>query len=143
MNTIFVLLIGIVLSLYGTAGAQADAEATLEKLNALPHNKRSEILEKEARKEGEVEWHSTLPVAEARYFIDRFNEKYSFVRVKYTRTNGTGVVNRLLTEYKAGTYRMDVIGSRGNLYSTLMKAGDDKWGDRYPELIKTFEQIFR
>jgi iron(III) transport system substrate-binding protein len=123
MNRIFVFLIGIVLSLCGNVGAQADADATLEKINAMPQKKRNEILEREARKEGEVEWHSTLPVPEARYFIDRFNEKYPFVKVKYTRTSGTGVVNRLLTEYKAGTYRMDVIGSRGNLHSTLMKAG--------------------
>jgi hypothetical protein len=37
--------------------------------------------------------------------------------------SGTGVVNRFLTEYKAGVHRTDVIGGRGSLHSMLMKAG--------------------
>jgi iron(III) transport system substrate-binding protein len=113
----------VFLSVSEYSHAQADVEAILAKLNALPANERNELLLSSARKEGVVDWQSTLPVTEARDLIARFAKKYPGVELRHTRLSGTGVVNRFLTEYKAGVHRTDVIGGRGSLHPMLMKAG--------------------
>jgi iron(III) transport system substrate-binding protein len=81
------------------------------------------VLVTEARKEALVQWNSTMPVTDARDVIDRFRKRYPFIDVQYSRMSGTAVVNRLLTEYKAGTSRLDVLGARGDMHPTLMKSG--------------------
>ena len=111
------------LGAFGNAAAQTDAESLLAKLNALPLTKRAEALMTEARKEAVVQWNSTMPVTDAREVIDQFRKRYPFVDVQYSRLSGTAVVNRFLTEYKAGASRLDVLGARGDMHPTLMKAG--------------------
>jgi iron(III) transport system substrate-binding protein len=106
-----------------TVRAQVDVEGVLAKLNALPIGERNELLLSSARKEGVVDWQSTLPVTEARELVVRFARKYPGIELRHTRLSGTGVVNRFLTEYKAGVHRTDVIGGRGSLHPMLMKAG--------------------
>jgi iron(III) transport system substrate-binding protein len=108
---------------WGNAAAQNDAESTLARLNKMPAAKRSEALVTEARKEAVVQWNSTMPVTDARDVIDRFRKRYPFVDVQYSRLSGTAVVNRFLTEHKAGASRLDVLGARGDMHPNLMKAG--------------------
>src|SRR5713226_3550104 len=120
---VFSLCIGALLTVTTYARCQVDAEILLARLNALPSKERDEALIAGARKEGAVEWYSTLPPTDVRDLIDRFTKKYPFIEVKYTRAGGTGVINRLLTEYKTATYRADVVGARGTFHATLMKAG--------------------
>lgn len=100
-----------------------DVESVLAKLNSLPTTERIELLLASARKEGVVDWQSTLPLTEARDLSDRFAKKYPGIELRHTRLSGTGIVNRFLAEYKAGVHRTDVIGGRGSLHSMLMKAG--------------------
>lgn len=105
------------------AASQAEVEGVFADLNTRSQAKRNEALVAGARKEGKVEWNTTMPVTEAQDFIDRFNKKYPFVEVQYSRLSGTSVVNRVITESKAGAQRIDVFGARGNLHYVLMKAG--------------------
>jgi len=112
-----------VLLLSRPAYGQADAEAILASVNALPPKQRTEVLIAEARKEGFIEWYGSLLVPEAMQIIEKFRQRYPFVDVKYSRASGTQVINRFLTESKAGSYRADVVGARSNFHPTLMKAG--------------------
>ena len=112
-----------VLLLSGPAYGQTDAEAILASVNALPPKQRTEVLIAEARKEGTIEWYGSLLVPEASQIIEKFRQRYPFVEVKYSRASGTQVINRFLTESKAGSYRADVVGARSNFHPTLMKAG--------------------
>ena len=126
MGTAIIPRFGVViflLSYLGIARAQTDAESILAKINGMAPASRTEVLVTEARKEALVQWNSTMPVTDARDVIDRFRKKYPFIDVQYSRMSGTAVVNRLLTEYKAGTSRLDVLGARGDMHPTLMKAG--------------------
>ena len=112
-----------VLLLSGPAYGQTDAEAILASVNALPPKQRTEVLIAEARKEGTIEWYGSLLVPEASQIIEKCRQRYPFVEVKYSRASGTQVINRFLTESKAGSYRADVVGARSNFHPTLMKAG--------------------
>ncbi|HSE86007.1 MAG TPA: extracellular solute-binding protein [Candidatus Binatia bacterium] len=105
------------------AFAQSDAEAILARVNALPLKQRADVLVAEARKEGVIEWYGSLLVPEATQIIDKFRQRYPFLEVRYGRGSGTQVINRFLTESKAGSYKADVIGARSNFHPTLMKAG--------------------
>jgi iron(III) transport system substrate-binding protein len=116
-------LMTFLLGAFGSAAAQTDAESLLARLNSMPLTKRGEVLMAEARKEAVVQWNSTMPVTDAREVIDQFRKRYPFVDVQYSRLSGTAVVNRFLTEYKAGASRLDVLGARGDMHPTLMKAG--------------------
>jgi iron(III) transport system substrate-binding protein len=119
LSTVFILA---VLFLSGHAHSQTDAEGILASVNALPPKQRMEVLIAEARKEGFIEWYGSLLVPEATQIIEKFRQRYPFVEVKYSRGSGTQVINRFLTESKAGSYRADVIGARSNFHPTLMKA---------------------
>jgi ABC-type glycerol-3-phosphate transport system substrate-binding protein len=121
MKVILSVLVILWMSYY--CHAQVDVESVLAKLNSLPTSERNELLLSSARKEGVVDWQSTLPLTEARDLSDRFSKKYPGIELRHTRLSGTGVVNRFLTEYKAGVHRTDLIGGRGSLHSMLMKAG--------------------
>lgn len=118
--TVFTLAVSL---LSGPAYGQTDAEAILASVNALPPKQRTEVLIAEARKEGSIEWYGSLLVPEATQIIEKFKQRYPFVEVKYSRGSGTQVINRFLTESKAGSYRADVVGARSNFHPTLMKAG--------------------
>ena len=122
-KTCILLLSMTALIVCANAGAQIDGEGLLARVNSLSPIERSDALIAGARKEGAVEWYSTLPGTDVKELIDRFTKRYPFIEIKYTRGGGTGVINRLLTEYKTGTYRADVIGARGTFHATLMKAG--------------------
>ena len=119
LSTVFILA---VLFLSRHAHSQTDAEGILASVNALPPKQRTEVLIAEARKEGFIEWYGSLLVPEATQIIEKFRQRYPFVEVKYSRGSGTQVINRFLTESKAGSYRADVIGARTNFHPTLMKA---------------------
>jgi iron(III) transport system substrate-binding protein len=112
-----------VLHLTGSAYGQADAEGIFAGVNALPSKQRTEVLIAEARKEGFIEWYGSLLVPEATQIVEKFRQRYPFLEVKYSRSSGTQVINRFLTESKAGSYRADLVGARTNFHPTLMKAG--------------------
>lgn len=70
-----------------------------------------------------MEWYALLPFTDSRPLIASLNKIYPFIKVKYTRGEGTSLVNRVLTEQKASIHAVDVPGAHGVLHTTLMKAG--------------------
>lgn len=118
------LSIGICLS-YGTPPvlSQVPGESILTSINKLSAEQRTARLLSGAREERLVEWYGSLPFTDVRPLIKKFKKLYPFIEVKYTRGGGTSLVNRVLTEHRAGVNKVDVLGGRGNLHTTLMKAG--------------------
>lgn len=120
---VFLVCSFFVCSLTTEGRSQSDAETTLARVNALAAKERSEALVAEARKEGVIEWYGSLQVTDVRDLIEKFKKRYPFMDIKYTRAGGTNVIGRVLTEHRAGVYKADVFGGRGNLHDALMKAG--------------------
>jgi len=122
-GVVFSVCCFFVFSLTTEGRSQGDAETTLARINALPAKERNEALLTEARREGAIEWYGSLQVGDVRDLIEKFKKRYPFIDIQYTRAGGTNVIGRVLTEHRAGVYKADVFGGRGNLHDTLMKAG--------------------
>ncbi|HEX5605544.1 MAG TPA: hypothetical protein VFY96_03460, partial [Candidatus Binatia bacterium] len=113
----------IVSVLSAAAFAQESVEATLAKLNALPAAERQASLVQGAQTEKTVEWYATLPVELSAQLMTAFRKRYPFLDVKYTRGGGGRMVNRVITEHRAGSNKFDVLGGTSTSHEILMKAG--------------------
>jgi ABC-type Fe3+ transport system substrate-binding protein len=117
-------LVAVALTCLASAAySQESPEFTLAKLNALPPAERHASLVKGAQNEKVVEWYATLPVELSSQLIAAFRKRYPSIDVKYTRGGGGRMVNRVITEHRAGSDKFDVLGGTSTSHETLMKAG--------------------
>ena len=61
-----------------------------------------------ARKEGNLSWYTSTPVALAQQLADKFQEQ-SGIKVQLLRTGGQAVLRRILPEIAAGQPGADII----------------------------------
>jgi iron(III) transport system substrate-binding protein len=109
--------------LASAAFSQESVESTLARLNALLPAERHATLVKGAQSEKSVEWYATLPLQLSSQLITAFRQRYPFIDVKYTRGGGGRMVNRVITEHRAGTHKFDVLGGTSTSHDALMNAG--------------------
>jgi len=62
-----------------------------------------------AKKEGEVSLYLSTNLTDANGLIQRFNQKYPFIKVGLYRTENEKLLSRILTEASAGKFTADVI----------------------------------
>jgi iron(III) transport system substrate-binding protein len=63
-----------------------------------------------AKKEGEVVWYGTLTGGSiVGRILKTFEEKYPFIKVKYLRLGGAGLIERVRSEARSGKYLWDVV----------------------------------
>lgn len=62
-----------------------------------------------AKKEAQLMWYNTLVQPHAQEVINRFMQKYPFVRATFSRGSSNRVHTRLSTEARAGRYEWDVV----------------------------------
>jgi iron(III) transport system substrate-binding protein len=105
------------------ATSQESAESALARLNALLPAERHASLVKGAQGEKLVEWYATLPVELSSQLITAFRKRYPLIEVKYTRGGGGRMVNRVITEHRAGSNKFDVLGGTSTSHEILIKAG--------------------
>ena len=110
-------------SVASVAFSQQAADPLLAKLNALPPDERHSALVKGAQSERLVEWYATLPGEHSKVLIDAFRKHYPFIEIKQTRAGGGRMVNRVITEHRAGLNKFDVLGGTSTSHVALMKAG--------------------
>ncbi len=96
---------------------------TVEEIGLLKAADRQKILEEGAKKEGKLLWYSTLIVNQAlRPFKEAFEKKYPFVQVEYHRADSDKLAQRMISEYQAKKFDVDIID--GTSSSVLIrKAG--------------------
>ena len=61
----------------------ATVEEKLDEINRLPETMRTERLEKEARKEGEVVWYAAMASDRAGELIKAFESKHPYLKVRF------------------------------------------------------------
>ena len=88
---------------------QRAVEEALEQLNRRPAAERQAILEREARKEGRVVFHTTLNVADLQDLKRLFEQKYPFLKIEYFRLGHARLANKIRTEALAGSLEADAI----------------------------------
>jgi iron(III) transport system substrate-binding protein len=99
----------------------AQVEDVLAKLNALHGEQRDKVLMENARKEGTVNFYAATNLSDTQQVINGFNKHYPFVKVAFSSLGGPGVLNRLGTEYRAGSYQADVVTLTGGYVPELIE----------------------
>ncbi len=103
------------------AGA-ATAEETLAKINRLPPAERQAALIKEAKNEKTVVWYAAMNREDLRQFTSGFEAEYPFLKVEVLTSGPQSLLNRILTEHRAGKYNYDTLNIRSSALYTLKKA---------------------
>jgi iron(III) transport system substrate-binding protein len=82
---------------------------------ALPQVANPDLIA-QAKKEGRVVWYTTVSIPESKQFVDMFEKQYPFIKVDLLRSGSGALVNRIVSEYAAKNYSVDVMqgtSSRG------------------------------
>jgi iron(III) transport system substrate-binding protein len=112
------VLISTVTALHG-----ATVEERLEQINQLSEKARSEALEKEARKEGELVWYAAMASDRAGELIKAFESKYPFLKVRFQPGGASRQLEQLLVEHRAKKHRADIINTRRSFVGVMAKGG--------------------
>lgn len=76
-----------------------------------------------AKKEGTVMWYTSMAIDQSKVVVDRFQQRYPFVKASFLRLGGGAVMNRVLTEARAGKQLFDVVGGRGEMIQAFKERG--------------------
>ena len=105
------VLIGIVVS---------SSAATVEEIALLNRVDRQKILVDGAKKEGKISLYTTLIVDQVvRPVKDAFEKEYPFIQVEFFRGNAERLVQKMLAEYQAKRYDVDIID--GTVSPTMVR----------------------
>lgn len=101
----------------------ATVEEQLDQLNRLPEKGRTEALEKEARREGELIWYAAMASDRAGELIKIFEAKYPYLKVRFQPGGAGRQLEQLLVEHRTKKHRADIINTRRSYVAVMAKAG--------------------
>jgi ABC-type Fe3+ transport system substrate-binding protein len=104
-------LLIVILLLEVIVSTPRDAQTlTVEEVALFKGADRQKVLEQGAKKEGKLLWYSTLIVNQVvRPLKEAFEREYPFVRIEYFRANSEQVVQRMIAEYQAKRFDVDIV----------------------------------
>lgn len=76
-----------------------------------------------AKKEGEIIWYTSMSVDQSQPLMNAFHKKYPAIKPILVRLGGGALMNRVLTETRAGLYAFDVVGGRGEMIQIFKERG--------------------
>ena len=98
----------------------AVSAATVEEIALMKSANREKLLVEGAKKEGKIVFYTGLIVDQVvRPVKDAFEKEYPFVQVDFFRGNAEKLAQKMLAEYQAKRYDVDVIS--GSAASTIMQ----------------------
>ncbi len=100
----------------------ATTEESLAKINRMPPGDRQAALVKEAKNERMVVWYAPMNREDLRQFTTGFEAEYPFLTVEVLTSGPQSLLNRILTEHRAGKYNYDTLNIRSSALYTLKKA---------------------
>jgi iron(III) transport system substrate-binding protein len=117
MNLLAVVLLGTAVWLIPLQLALA---ASVEDVALLKSTNREKILVEGAKKEGKVNFYTGLIVDQVvRPVKDAFEKEYPFLQIEFFRGNSERVAQKVLTEYQAKRYEVDIIS--GSAATTMVQ----------------------
>jgi iron(III) transport system substrate-binding protein len=117
------ILVFCLLLVSGTPLCAAPVEERLDQLNRQPAKERTETLEREARKEGEVVWYAAMASDRAAELIKAFESNYTFLKVRFQPGGASRQLDQLLVEHRSKKHRADIINTRRSFVDVMAKAG--------------------
>jgi len=98
----------------------SSAAATVEEIALMSRADRQKVLIEGAKKEGKISWYTTLIVDQVvRPVKDAFEKEYPFLQVEFFRGNAERLVQKMLAEYQAKRYDVDIID--GTVSPTMVR----------------------
>src|SRR5258706_10115733 len=76
-----------------------------------------------AKKEGEIVWYTSMTYDQSQVLMQAFQSKYPAIKPVLIRLGGGAVMNRVLTETRAGAFSYDVVGGPGEMISIFKERG--------------------
>ena len=99
---------------------QVASAASVEDVALLKSSNREKILIEGAKKEGKVNFYTALIVDQVvRPVKDAFEKEYPFLQVEFFRGNSERIAQKVLAEYQAKRYEVDVIS--GSAATTMVQ----------------------
>lgn len=92
----------------------ATTEENLAKINQLTPAERQSALVREAKNERTVVWYAPMNREDLRQFTTGFEAEYPFLKVEILTGGPQSLLNRILTEQRAGKYNYDVLNVRSS-----------------------------
>jgi iron(III) transport system substrate-binding protein len=135
-----IVVMALIISAASLATATSWA-ASVEEIALMKSADRQKILEEGAKKEGRLMFYTGLIVNQVvRPLKAAFEKRYPFVNVEFFRGNSSRISQRLLSEYQANRYDVDVL-SGSTATSIVQQAGNmQKFSspqlERYPAELK-------
>ncbi len=75
-----------------------------------------------AKKEGQLDWYTSMSVVDNAKYLELFTKKYPFIKLNVRRVGGERLVTIITTEHRAGKSLFDVVTSSG-VAPSLIKSG--------------------
>ena len=118
----FCLLV-VFFSLGSPCLAQSDVGKLLQQINSKPAEERQRLLVENARKEGTATFYAGTNFRDTQEVVAGFNKHYPFIKVAFSSLGGPGVLNKVLTEHRAGRTHADVVALTGTYVPELIDKG--------------------
>ncbi|MBI4524565.1 MAG: ABC transporter substrate-binding protein [Deltaproteobacteria bacterium] len=96
------------LSFVPAAPAQSRGE-TLRAIARLRGTERETKLAEGGRKEGNLVWYSSTTAEDSLTLSQKFRERYPFIKVHHLRSSSEKIIERILLEARAGSFKADVV----------------------------------
>src|SRR6516225_7831130 len=94
--------------------------ANVEEVALLKSSNRDKVLVEGAKKEGKVNFYTGLIVDQVvRPVKDAFEKEYPFVQVEFFRGNSERIAQKMLAEYQAKRYEVDIVS--GSAATTMVQ----------------------
>ena len=106
-RSVFGLL--IFFSVVPTLTVAQTREQTLQAISKLHGPERETKVREGARKEGNLIWYSSTTADDSLVLSQKFQEIYPFVKVQHLRGPSEKMVERILLESRAGSFKADVV----------------------------------
>jgi iron(III) transport system substrate-binding protein len=88
---------------------------------ASPQERQDPRFLEAARKEAQVVWYTTMSSDHSKHYADRFHKKYPFVEPIVLRMGGGTLLNKILTEARAGKRSWDVAHGTADMVLPVME----------------------
>ena len=122
-NGFVVFLLVVLWGLAGDAMSATRTPTTVAELALYQGTDRQQILEGGANKEGKLLFYTPEVMEGAvRPILNAFQKKYPYIKVDVWRADIPALLPRIVEEYGAGKYLVDVISGSPKLYAVLQKA---------------------
>lgn len=135
IRSIRLCLLILPLCLTGPNVVFSDVEDLLTQINKKPAEERQRLLVENARKEGMITLYAATNLRDTQEIVAAFNKHYPLLKVEFSSLGAPGVLNKILTEYRAGVYNADVVILTGNYAAELI---DKKIVARYKSPMVSF-----